>query len=287
MLGAMKPLEQGTPDRRRRRLRVQAGRRPGAEGRDPGHLREELPGDTHRPLEHPQAQGRRASPPDGTDDVIKQKPEGGAHRRRRRRALLRAVASVVAEVDIAGGLRSRTASPSGSALVRACEPLPVTALALALLGLAAWRAACVLAGPDIDTDAYAHHMIARAILADPHDLAVHWVWLPLFHYLQVPLVALGGTMNDVRWANVALVGGAARRPLRVRARAPRAPGRRRCAPSATALLAALFAGACPIVDADGHDGAARAALRAPRRSASPSPSSGGATGGPRRCSRRR
>src|SRR5580698_545664 len=81
---------------------------------------------------------------------------------------------------------------------------PVVALGVAVLGLALWRAACVLAGPDVDTDAYAHHMIARAILADPRDLAVHWVWLPLFHYAQVPLVALGGTMNDVRWANVAL-----------------------------------------------------------------------------------
>jgi len=47
-------------------------------------------------------------------------------------------------------------------------------------------------------------MIARAILADPSDLAVHWVWLPLFHYAQVPLVALGCTMQSVRWVNVVL-----------------------------------------------------------------------------------
>jgi hypothetical protein len=50
----------------------------------------------------------------------------------------------------------------------------VVALALAVLVLGLWRAKCVLSGPDIDTDAYAHHMIARAILADPRDLAVHW-----------------------------------------------------------------------------------------------------------------
>src|SRR5579863_9341390 len=80
----------------------------------------------------------------------------------------------------------------------------LVALALAIFVLALWRGVCVLAGPDIDTDAYAHHMIARAILADPRDLAVHWVWLPLFHYVQVPLVALGGTMTAVRWINVAL-----------------------------------------------------------------------------------
>ena len=45
--------------------------------------------------------------------------------------------------------------------------LPVVALAIAVVALAAWRVVCVLAGPDVDTDAYAHHMIARAILADP------------------------------------------------------------------------------------------------------------------------
>ena len=81
---------------------------------------------------------------------------------------------------------------------------PSIVLAVALVALAVWRAACVVAGPDIDTDAYAHHMIARAVLSDPFDLAVHWVWLPLFHYLQVPLVALGGTMDFVRWVNVIL-----------------------------------------------------------------------------------
>src|SRR5258708_238325 len=81
---------------------------------------------------------------------------------------------------------------------------PSIVLAIALAALAVWRAACVVAGPDIDTDAYAHHMIARAILSDRFDLAVHWLWLPLFHYLQVPLVAVGGTMDVVRWGNVIL-----------------------------------------------------------------------------------
>ena len=46
----------------------------------------------------------------------------------------------------------------------------LVALALATLVLALWRAACIRAGADIDTDAYAHHMIARAILADPRVL---------------------------------------------------------------------------------------------------------------------
>jgi hypothetical protein len=126
--------------------------------------------------------------------------------------------------------------------------LCVAALVLALTVLTVWRAVCVLSGPDIDTDAYAHHMIARAILADPRDLAVHWVWLPLFHYLQVPLVALGGTMDDVRWANVFA---ATALPVvlfgYVRRTAEPGPGAVRSSPDLTALLAALFAAACPIV----------------------------------------
>jgi NADH:ubiquinone oxidoreductase subunit 6 (subunit J) len=81
---------------------------------------------------------------------------------------------------------------------------PWTALAVTVTLLALWRIVCVRAGPDVDSDAYGHHGIARQILADPTDLSVHWVWLPLFHYLQVALVALGGTMQAVRYANVAV-----------------------------------------------------------------------------------
>jgi hypothetical protein len=132
-------------------------------------------------------------------------------------------------------MRARTASVA----------LPAVALAIALVALGAWRAACVVAGPDVDTDAYAHHMIARAILADPRDLAVHWVWLPLFHYLQVPLVALGGTMNDMRWINVALT---AALPVALFAYVRRTAksGESGMSADATALLAGLFAAACPI-----------------------------------------
>jgi hypothetical protein len=117
-------------------------------------------------------------------------------------------------------------------------------LGVAIAGLAGWRAWCVLSGPDVDTDAYAHHMIARAILADPRDLAIHWVWLPLFHYVQVPLVVLGGTMDTVRWINVLLSAALpvvlfryARRTSAADAVVP---------PDAVALVAALLAAACPI-----------------------------------------
>jgi hypothetical protein len=123
--------------------------------------------------------------------------------------------------------------------------MPVVALMLAVLALAAWRATCVLAGPDIDTDAYAHHMIARAILVDPGDLAVHWVWLPLFHYAQVPLVALGGTMQDVRWMNLAL---SAALPVVLYAYVARTSRSAQSfmAAGSTALIAAIVAAACPI-----------------------------------------
>ena len=118
-------------------------------------------------------------------------------------------------------------------------------LAIALAALAVWRIRCVYAGPEVDTDAYAHHIIARAILADPRDLAVHWVWLPVFHYLQVPVVALGGAFATSACINVLL---SAALPVVLYLYVRRtAKGRESgLAPEATALLAALFAAACPI-----------------------------------------
>jgi hypothetical protein len=118
-------------------------------------------------------------------------------------------------------------------------------LLLAVASLFGWRIACVLAGPDIDTDAYAHHMIARAIVDDPRDLGVHWVWLPLFHYAQVPLVLAGGSMEVVRWANSVLT---AALPVVLFGYLSRTSGPSRGAlpGPAIALLAALLAGACPI-----------------------------------------
>jgi hypothetical protein len=123
--------------------------------------------------------------------------------------------------------------------------LPLVTLAVTLLCFAAWKAVCILAGPDIDTDAYAHHMIARAILADPRDLAVHWVWLPLFHYAQVPLVALGGSMEAVRWFNVIASSALPVLLFLYVTRTARAFESRMTA-SATGLVAALLAAACPI-----------------------------------------
>jgi hypothetical protein len=117
------------------------------------------------------------------------------------------------------------------------------ALLFGLAALAVWRAACVKAGPDLDSDAYAHHMIARAILADPRDLSVHWVWLPLFHYAQVPFVALGFSMQAVRWANLVV---SAALPVVVYRYVARTAGASVLPPAATALVAALLAAGCPI-----------------------------------------
>ncbi len=85
-------------------------------------------------------------------------------------------------------------------LSRLAAPLLLVAIVILL---AVWRVVLLRSGPDPDSDAYGHHGIARQILVDPRDLSVHWVWLPLFHYAQSLMVLLGGTMETVRYANVA------------------------------------------------------------------------------------
>lgn len=78
------------------------------------------------------------------------------------------------------------------------------AVVAVVLGLALWRVAFVLAGADPDSDAYGHHAIARQILVSPRDLTVHWVWLPLWHYLQAAAIAASATFQTVRFFNVVL-----------------------------------------------------------------------------------
>jgi hypothetical protein len=109
-----------------------------------------------------------------------------------------------------------------------------------VLATAVWRVLLVAAGPDPDSDAYGHHVIARHLLEHPSDHGVHWVWLPLFHWLQVPFIALGGTMQILRYVNVAIW---AALPLVLFAylRASRSP-----TPPATAALAAVLGAVCPI-----------------------------------------
>ena len=101
------------------------------------------------------------------------------------------------------GVRAATPekAPPSRSLWRIVPPGALLVV-LVVLGLAVWRFAFVLAGPDPDTDAYGHHSIARQILVDPKNLHVHWVWLPLFHYAQAGAILLGATLDTVRLANV-------------------------------------------------------------------------------------
>ena len=98
--------------------------------------------------------------------------------------------------------RSASGRPSVAATLFARRGW-VTILLL-VTGLAIWRLAFVSAGVDPDSDAYGHHAIARQVLVAPRDLTVHWVWLPFFHYAQAFGIALGASLQSVRYVNVAL-----------------------------------------------------------------------------------
>lgn len=80
----------------------------------------------------------------------------------------------------------------------------LTLVVLVTAGLALWRLSFVVGGVDPDSDAYGHHAIARQILVNPRDLTVHWVWLPLWHYVQAFAVLLGATLQTMRIVNVLL-----------------------------------------------------------------------------------
>src|SRR5688572_490983 len=72
------------------------------------------------------------------------------------------------------------------------------------LVLCAWRLHCVTLGPDPDTDAYGHYMIARQLLETPENLRIHWVWLPSYHALLALGVWLGVSLDGVRCVNAML-----------------------------------------------------------------------------------
>jgi hypothetical protein len=95
-------------------------------------------------------------------------------------------------------------TPNRPTRVRFGQALGTCVVLAVVLGLASWRVLYVLRGPDPDSDAYGHHVIARFILESPRDLSVHWVWLPLFHYAQAVGMLLGATFDSVRLVNVAI-----------------------------------------------------------------------------------
>lgn len=78
-------------------------------------------------------------------------------------------------------------------------------LACGAIGLfAAWRLQCVSLGPDPDTDAYGHYIIARQLLETPSNLSIHWVWLPGYHALLALFVRAGISLDGVRMFNALL-----------------------------------------------------------------------------------
>lgn len=113
-----------------------------------------------------------------------------------------------------------------------------------VVATALWRAYLVPLGPDPDSDSYGHHVIARSLLERPDAHFLHWVWLPLFHWIQMPLIAVGGTMQWLRWINVALWA-AVPALLYWTMRQP-GPQGEEPSPAPVAALAAVLAALCPI-----------------------------------------
>ncbi len=58
--------------------------------------------------------------------------------------------------------------------------------------------------PEPDTDVPGHLGIARALLVDPANVAIHWVWLPAYHYLLAAFLILGLSADGIRVLNCAL-----------------------------------------------------------------------------------
>jgi hypothetical protein len=81
---------------------------------------------------------------------------------------------------------------------------PVRLLASVAAAMLALRLGWVLAFREIDSDAYGHFSIAMAAWRDPTNLAVHWVWLPLFHYVVGALAAVGVTFRGLRFVDATL-----------------------------------------------------------------------------------
>lgn len=86
------------------------------------------------------------------------------------------------------------------------DALPRWALLSGCVALALWRLDCVTLGPDPDTDAYGHYLIARQLLETPTNLRIHWVWLPFYHGLLALAVSVGATLEHVRSGNALLAG---------------------------------------------------------------------------------
>jgi hypothetical protein len=116
--------------------------------------------------------------------------------------------------------------------------------------LAVFRLEYVQMGPDPDTDSYGHHAISRQLAATPALFSIHWVWLPLFHYLQAAAITFGATLDTMRYANVAAT---AALPLVLFAVLGRGQGLERV-PTRVLVVACGLTAASPIVQQMGTTG---------------------------------
>jgi hypothetical protein len=119
-------------------------------------------------------------------------------------------------------------------------------LGAVILGTMAVRVWVIRHFPEPDSDAKGHLGIAKAVLSDPFNVAVHWLWPPGYHYFLAALLGAGVTAQGVRLLDCAL---AALLPLLLwrygeRTLSPSASPAARHAP----LLAALLCAAMPVVN---------------------------------------
>jgi hypothetical protein len=80
----------------------------------------------------------------------------------------------------------------------------VTGLALLVLPPLLLRLWLIHHFPEPDTDAAGHLGIARAVIADPGNVAVHWVYLPAYHLVLAAFLLLGLGADAIRIVNCTL-----------------------------------------------------------------------------------
>jgi len=114
------------------------------------------------------------------------------------------------------------------------------ALVMLIVATVAWRLWIIRHYPDPDTDAKGHLGIARALLAHPFNVSIHWVYLPAYHFVLAALEAVGFSSDAIRMVNCVL---AATVPLAVLRYARRARASR-----SVALMAAFFCAVSPLVN---------------------------------------